>query len=324
MPAAQSNPLNEWRHDQPGVLLHKWTEYIRDKPEQAFHFINDPTVEFPTVFILKDALDFRNAELDSRVKISLAHTRNILRGADIGFDADTSFLDQHDQVVDSLSWVLKSGWNSILSTDYTQVIDQTAIQLLLIYHHDVIKEMADLIMYRYKNKSQRHYLISALLESAEPRLLVYLANYLLSDQTIESDYARKMLGFIPEVRHAADSRAAFLAFESWYETNEHYLVYTGETNDAVPGGRPFRIHYSAKYLGKSVNGKTGQPIQDMLPIEKDNYHQFIQLPDRVQVSLSAYSAQLRQLQPKTWRQWTNQPLAEQMAAFKLTSGGMGT
>ncbi|MFT8362505.1 MAG: hypothetical protein ABF586_01360 [Sporolactobacillus sp.] len=321
MPEEPINPLNTWRHEQPGVLRSKWDTYITKEPERAQQFINDPSLQFPAIFLLREALDTRDLNLAPRVSIALAQTRNILHGADQGLEANLSFPNQHDKVVDALSWMLKTGWDSILSTDYTQVIDQTAIQLLLTYRNDVLKELTDLIVYRYKNKSQRHYLISALFDSAEPRLLVYLANYLLSEQSAESEFAHRMLGFIPQVRHAPDYQTAFFAFESWYELNEHYLVYTGETNDAVPGGRPFRIHYSAKYLGKPVHAANGQPLQAMLTTEKINYDHFIRLSNRKQLSLSDYSAQLRQLQPATWRRWINQPIAEQLRSCPIPSGG---
>lgn len=317
----QNNPLNQWRHDPPGVLIEEWTAFLQKDPGYAYDLINDPQLEFPVIYLLKDQLNFRGTELDSRVRIALAHVRNVLHGADLGLDETLPFADQHDKVVGSLLWVLQTGWKTILSTDYTQVIDLTAIQLLHTYHYDWLKEMTDLIVYRYKNKSQRHYLISALMETADPRFLVYLSNYLVSDQTVESEFARKMLGFIPEIRHAKDNQAAFLTFETWYEKNEHYLVYTGETNDAIPGGHPFRIHYSAKYLGKTVNPRSGDPIQRMLAIEKNNYQQFIRLSDRIQINFSSYSADLRAQQPQSWRRWMNQPLDQQLTPHITKSGG---
>ncbi|MFT8316666.1 MAG: hypothetical protein ABF651_00170 [Sporolactobacillus sp.] len=317
----QNNPLNRWRHDPPGVLVEEWMAFLQKDPGYAYELINDPSLEFPVIYLLKDQLHARGSELDSRVRIALAHVSNVLHGADLGLDESLPFADQHDKVVGSLLWVLQTGWKNILSTDYAQVIDLTAIEMLHTYHYDWLKEMTDLIVYRYKNKSQRHYLISALLETANPHFLVYLANYLLSDQNVENEFARKMLGFIPEIRHAADNQAAFFAFESWYEKNEHYLVYTGETNDAIPGGRPFRIHHSAKYLGKAVNPKSGEPIQAMLATEKDNYQQFIRLPDRSQISLSVYSADLRNEQPQRWRHWMNQPLSQQLTPLGMTKSG---
>lgn len=313
----QSNTLNRLRRERPGALMEKWTQLYQTDIRRALDLINDPQLEFPALFTLKEQLATRGSDLNPRNRIALAHIRNVLQGADLGMDAGAPFSDQHDLVVGSLLWILRTGWKNILSTDYTQVIDQTAIHILHTYNQDWTKGMVDLIFYRFKNKSQRHYLISALLETANPACLVYLANYLLSDQTVESNYARRLLAFIPEVRHALENRDAFFTFETWYEENEHYLVYTGETNDAVPGGRPYRIHYSAKYLGKAVNPRNGEPLQAFLPEEKRNYLAFLELSRKIQTVLSAHSCQLRKQQPKSWRSWILRPLDQQLASSNL-------
>ncbi|MCO7125692.1 hypothetical protein NIE88_07905 [Sporolactobacillus shoreicorticis] len=317
----QNNPLNKLRRQQPDTLINEWNQLCQNDQEKAFTMINDPGLEFPVLFMLRDQIETRGEELTARARIALAQIRNVLHGADLGNNHPASFADQHDEVVESMYWILNTGWKNIVSTDYTQVIDQTAINLLHTYHENWLKGMVDLVIYRYKNKSQRHYLISAMWETANPLCLVYLSNYFLSDQSVESNYARKMLAFIPEVRHSLDNQSALLAFETWYEENAHYLVYTGETNDAVPGGRPYRIHYSAKYLGKTVSPRSGEPIQALLPNEKKNYFDFLKLPPRLQTSLSAYSIRLRKQQPKIWRSWVIQPLNEQLQSINTAAHG---
>lgn len=307
-----SNPLNQLRRSRPDHLINMWSEYCRTDREQAFELLRDPALEFPVLFLLKDKIESRENGLDPRARIALSHIQNVLHGADLGIQENVPFADQHDLVVQSLLWILRTGWNTIISTDYAQVIDCTAIHILHTYHQDWIKGMTDLIFYRYKNKSQRHYLISALLDTANPAILVYIGNYLLSDQAVESDYARRLLGFIPEIRHAADNKTAFLIFETWYEENAHYLVYTGETNDAVPGGQPFHIHYSAKYFGKAIDAKAGEPVQRILPDEQNNYTDFIKLPEKTRMKLSSLSYSMRKQHPEAWRTWIIRPLKQQL------------
>ncbi|MCL1631778.1 hypothetical protein M3N64_07425 [Sporolactobacillus sp. CPB3-1] len=317
----QDNPLNRLRHDHPDTFINEWKRIYQTDQQHAFQMINDPDLEFPVLFMLRNELETRSGQLAPRTQIALQHIRNVLHGADFGINHSASFAVQHDEVVSAMYWILKTGWKNIVSTDYTQVIDQTAIHLLHTYHENWLKGMVDLVIYRCKNKSQRHYLISALWETANPVCLVYLANYLLSNERVESSYARKMLAFIPEVRHALDNQAALLAFETWYEENAHYLVYTGETNDAVPGARPFKIHYSAKYLGKIVSPSNGEPVQAFSKQEKKNYDEFIKLPHRTQIHLSAYSSRLRKLQSKIWRNWVMQPVKEQLQSENVPLHG---
>ncbi|WP_028975518.1 hypothetical protein [Sporolactobacillus terrae] len=315
------NPLNQIRQEQPGMLSNEWDRINKDDPEHALAIINDPKLDFPVLYMLRDQLDTRSEALESRPRIALSQIRNILHGADLGIDQMASFANQHHQVVEAMHWMLSTGWKNIVSMDYTQIIDQTAINFLHTYHENWLKEMVDLVFYRYKNKSQRHYLISAMWETANPLCLVYLANYLLSNQSVESNYARRMLHFIPEVKHANDNASAFLAFETWYEENAHYLVYTGETNDAVPGGRPYRIHYSAKYLGKYVSPRKGEPLQALMSNEKENYYGFVRLPVRQQINLSTYSCRLRKEQPKIWRSWIALNLNEQLQSISMPVHG---
>jgi hypothetical protein len=315
------NPLNQLYRRSTDLLKQSWAEWSLSDRTHALAMINDPQLEFPVLFLLRDKLAIRDSELGVRPKLVLSQIDNVLQGAESTPMEVDSFPDQHELIVGSLLWMLRTGWQNIISTDYTQVIDRTAIQILHTYHQNWIKGMTDLIFYRYKNKSQRHYLVSALLETAEPVSLVYQANYLLSDQNVENSYARRLLGFIPVVRHAVTNQAAFLAFEAWYEENGNYLVYTGENNDAVPGGIPYRIHYSAKYLGKVVQAKSGQPIQALLPEEKINYQTFIRLPDRAQKTLAASSARIRKQKLDQWRLWMERSVHEQLESVRTYSDG---
>lgn len=317
------NPLNQLYRRSTELLKQSWTEWNLSDRTHAFSLINDPQLEFPVLFLLRDQLETRDAELDLRPKLALSQIDHVLLGTESAVaDSIESFPDRHDLVVGSMLWILRTGWQNIISTDYTQVIDRTAIQILHTYHQNWIKGMTDLVFYRYRNKSQRHYLVSALMETAEPLSLVYQANYLLSDRTIESSYARRLLGFIPEVRHAPDNRTAFFAFETWFEENGNYLVYTGENNDAVPGGTPFRVHLSAKYLGKVIQAKSGQPIQKLLPEEKENYQAFARLPERSRRTLAERSARIRKSQPEQWRKWIFQQVHEQLeSSGTLETGG---
>lgn len=318
---AAQNPLNQLYRRSADLLKKSWSEWNLSDRTHALSLINDPQLEFPVLFLLRDKLEIRDSELGVRPKLVLSQIDSVLQGTESAPVEADSFPDQHDLLVGSLLWMLRTGWQNIISTDYTQVIDRTAIQILHTYHQNWIKGMTDLIFYRYKNKSQRHYLVSALQETAEPVSLVYQANYLLSDQNVENSYARKLLGFIPEVRHAVNNQAAFLAFETWYEENGNYLVYTGENNDAVPAGIPYRIHYSAKYLGKVVQAKSGHPIQILLPEEYDHYQTFISLPGRIRKALAARSASIRNQKPEKWRRWMELSVREQLESISTFSDG---
>ncbi|MCI1858662.1 MAG: hypothetical protein LKI94_13295 [Sporolactobacillus sp.] len=318
---AKENPLNRLRRNRPDRLTETWEEKLAADRDAAYRLINDPSLCFPALFLLHERLNMRADDLELRPKIALAQIQNVLHGAGLTIDTQATFADQHDRIVDSLLWILHTGWDTLLSADYAQVIDQTAIQILHTYHCDWIKGMTALIFYRYKNKSQRHYLIGALFETADPRVLVHVANHLLAGDSVESDYARRLLSFIPEVRHAGDQRSAFAAFESWFEENGRYLIYTGETNDTLPAATPFRIHCEAKYFGKIVDAKSGRPIQAFLEQEKQRRGAFDRLPPRLQSKLAELSARQRNRQPQEWRRWLDLPIEQQLAPISPANSG---
>lgn len=310
--------LNQLRHDGLQTLQSQWKELYQTDQKKALSLINDEALEFPTLFALRGQFASRGYDgMIERNRIALSHIENVLHGADLGIDKATHFVNQHDLVITALLWVLDTGAKTFLSIDYIQVIDHTAMQMILTYKQDWLKEFVDLIFYRYKSKSQRHYLLSALFDTANPRSLVYISNYLLSDNSVEREYARRLLSFIPEVQHALSDQSAFFAFENWFEKNGHYLVYTGETNDALPYNRPYRIHYTAQYFGKSVSPRDGRPIQSLLASENDHYLAFSKLPLQKQVYLSSYSVKLRQADPDTWRTWISGSLNNQLRSIPL-------
>lgn len=319
------HPLNRLSRSHPGSLADEWVRLCTDDPKRAERLINDPNLEYPALFMLKDTLDSHVLSLAPRPSIALAHTQQVLIGTGDAraISSPSGFIGQHDLIVGSLFWILRTGWKNLHDVDYIRVIDQAAIQILLTWRQDWYKEMVDLIVYRFRNRSQRHYLISALLETANPIYLVHMANYLLSDQSAERLFARAFLSFIPDVRHAPDDKSAFRRFEMWYEDNEHYLVYTGETNDTVPDARPFRIHYSAKYLGKTVDRTTGTFRQRLIDVEVQNYRGFLDLPKKDQMHLSSRSCLLRKEHPEQWQEWIEQPLSHQLKQTGSASSGGG-
>ncbi|MTT33113.1 hypothetical protein GMB86_13965 [Terrilactibacillus sp. BCM23-1] len=297
------HPLNKTREKGIKVLKKEWQTLYNSNKDYASQLINDQALEFPTLFVLLHELEVRkdSVDLNDRNQIVINHVSNVLRGTDYGLTKESPFQDQHDTIVTSFLWILETGSDSIYSSDYIQVIDSTAIQVLLTFHQDYLEQIIRLLFFRNRHKSQRHYLLWAIYELCDPTILLHFSNYLLSEHPIDRKYAKQLLSFIPEVQSSTNEET-FDVFVNWYEHNSPYLVYTGETNDVSPDHHPFRIHYAAKYLGIPISHKTGNPLLKLSSTDVRNYHYFIQLSEQEQMTLAEKSSKLRLQNRSKWKQ----------------------
>ncbi|MFD2616757.1 hypothetical protein [Terrilactibacillus laevilacticus] len=314
------HPLNKIREKGIKELKKEWQTLYSTNKDYAIQLINDQALEFPTLFLLLHELEVRkdSVDLNDRNQIVINHISNVLRGTDYGLTNESPFHDQHDTIVTSFLWILETGSDSIHSLDYIQVIDSTAIQVLLTFHQDYLQQLIRLLFFRNRHKSQRHYLLWAIYELGDPTVLLHFSNYLLSEYLTDRKYAKQLLSFIPEVQ-SASAEETFDVFVNWYEHNSPYLVYTGETNDVSPEHHPFRINYAAKYLGKPISHKTGNPLLRLSSTDVRNYRYFVQLSKQEQMTLAEKSLELRLQERSKWKQILTYSLQDQR--LFLNGGG---
>ncbi|MFC7392807.1 hypothetical protein [Scopulibacillus cellulosilyticus] len=311
------HPLNQLRKHDTAELIKKWKKMFNENQKKAISLINKDALEFPTLFTLSKQIIEKKCkhQLNDRNKMALSHIENVLHGADLGIHKVKHFTDQHDLIITTFRWILVTGAKEFIIPGYLQIIDSAAIQMLISYQENVLKETVDLVFYRYRHQSQNHYLIWAIFESANPLCLIFISNYLNSSNHMESSLARKLLSFIPGLSSAKTNQQALIIFEEWFEENSKYLFYTGQTNDMSPNPVPFKPLLNAKYLGKAVSSKTGETIQQLSPYEKQLNINFNKLSHEMQQRLSSYSLYLRRRHRPQWMSWIKSPVQQQVASI---------
>lgn len=300
-------------------LTSHYQQLLQDDPDHAVSLINDSALTFPSLFLLTDLLQEQTSsnDLSLRNQISIQHINNVLKEDDKGVIDDRHFSEQHHQATDTFKWMITTGAQSLINPSYTHVIDSASILILLNYREDLKKEIVDLIFYRHRHQTHNHYLIWAFFEVSEPKDLMYICTYLYSSNLQNQKLARKLLDFIPGLKKVEDPLAAYHYGCAWIERNLPYLISSGETNDMMPGPKPFELSYAGKYLGMMAQTRTGNAIVDLTTIEKERLQEFNQLDLAKQKQLANYSHLLRGKNLKGWLQWMNEPVNQQL----LTMGG---
>lgn len=312
------HPLNRHRKESVPGLIKEWNNLYNKNNTAAVASLNDASLDFPTFYVLKKEIKEKQChnQLNDRNKLAMDHIENNLYGKNLGIQKNCHFTDQHYLILATFRWMLNTGAEAHITPAYTKVIDAAAIQMLLTYQQDVSKDFVDLIFYRRRHKSQHHYLIAALQEFANPNSLIFIANYLLSDHHQEVMYAAQLLHFIPDLQYARSKYEAFQCFEKWFELNGRYLVSTGENNDVSPAPQPYKVNLAAKYLGKCVAVKTGEPLQALSNFENNLWQQFLLIPASDQEKLAGLSTTFRINDRNQWTEWLASPIQSQLTSLK--------
>jgi len=293
----------------PEVLRQKWIEEVAQQPDQAYEKLNDPLLDFPSLFTLKDDVK-EIEELSIRNRIALMHIEKVLNVTLTIPSLSTipmSDVELYDCHVQCYSWMIASSSSTLLNDDFLYVIDHACTYLYQFYNEGHMSQLVALLFHRYRNTVQYHYLLQLLYDSPHCEWLLYVAQYLYASPK-EQRFAQKLLHFIPN-SHSTALTVAVESIEDWYEDHHQYLLFTGETNDTNHNPVPFVIHYGAKYLGKTIHCQTGHFISPLSPRELDKAQSFSQLSIDIQERLSTTSAHYRKENRRTWREWIKQPLS---------------
>ncbi|GGE39420.1 hypothetical protein GCM10011391_17760 [Pullulanibacillus camelliae] len=301
----------------PEALRQKWIEEVSRKPKEAYEKLNDPFLDFPSLFVLKDDVK-EIEELSIRNRIALLHIEKVLNlnlTAPPILDLPMSDLETYDNHVQCYSWMIESGSATLLNNDFLYVIDHACTHLYHFYKEGHMAQLVELLFHRYRNSAQHHYLLQLLYDSPQCEWLLYVARYLYASPK-ERRFAQRILHFIPNVR-STSPEVAIETIEDWYEEHHQYLLFTGETNDTNHDPVPFVIHYGAKYLGKAIHCQTGQYISPLSHQEFDKAQSFAQLSLDVQERLSTTSAHYRKENRSKWREWIKQPLSAHLDEHRI-------
>ncbi|MGV3489358.1 MAG: hypothetical protein ACO1OC_12360 [Tuberibacillus sp.] len=287
-----------------------WREVYNNNRDEAIEFVNDPDIAFPILYSLAPELVDVHETLSIKNKLAMNHIFSVLNGDPFGFLEDVDLLDQYHYCVDCFSWMIKTGGAEMVDDHYPYVIDHACSLLLLHFKTDCLSDIIDILFYRNRTGGQRHYILSTIYNSADPKCLIYVAKYLRSDNTIDVDLAKHILNFIPDVAHTSPDESEKLVL-AWLEDNHDYLIYTYESNDSHPHPVPYRVDLTAKYLGLPVEPTSGEFLYMVDEGMSEKQSEFQSLPPHIQNRISHYSLKLRRWSRGEWQKWMALPLQEQ-------------
>ncbi|NJD03668.1 MAG: hypothetical protein FIA99_13985, partial [Ruminiclostridium sp.] len=197
MSVRESNGFEAGKLDS--IRLEKGKEKVREyfgklvavDKKKAVAQINDETLQFPTLYLLKPILVRAGllTRLDGRhlkaVRLSNAISRK-----------DTSCMDylvrnHNTEVHEALKWIMLTGCaEDGLENRYDELIELSAA-LLVRYYNDttILPAVADLIFSRISKGKLIHTLVWAFFEARNPESLLLLANYIYSQDSRDYELA---------------------------------------------------------------------------------------------------------------------------------------
>lgn len=314
------NPLDKIRMNNSIDSLKSYFDKLIDKDlKTAIEYINDKELSYTTIFVLKYKI--RNldsySELSSRNKISINFTNEFLKENNPYLEKNYLSYSYVQNVHSTLKWMLRTGSNDDgMNNNFDRVLDISAILLTKEFKDkNILPLITDMIFSRNRRGLFTHDLEWALFESRDPYCLYLLANRLLSSKIEDVKLAGKLLNFIPgmDLDTNTNSEYLYLSFLDWFEENNQFLQYTGESFQYTNNPIPYVIDYEAKYLCKighcnNINNQVLQTINSSMILSK-KFHNL----DRYTKSLLAnFSYKMRKKDMYWWSKWIKYPLSEQI------------
>lgn len=299
---------------------------IGDDRQKAINLLNDDTLRYGTLFLLKDIIKDSNltSNLNNRNKFALQITNEILENnSNIYFEENmpTKYISCSKF---TLRWILSTGYKDDgLSNDFDRIIDVTAGLLTKIYKDMTsLPIIVDLIFKRHQKGTLIHDLVWALFESQDPACLMLIANRLQSNETKEIELVHKLLSFIPGINtnNNGNKKEQYLSFLRWFEENYLFLRYTGESLQQTGYPIPFVVDLESKYLCRAIKLTDKLNNQALSQSEISLLNRFRKLNYDTKVVLASFSYKTRQSNMRRWREWINYPIKEQVKIARRRMG----
>ncbi|RBW70669.1 hypothetical protein DS031_04080 [Bacillus taeanensis] len=292
--------------------------------KETITLLNREDLEFATLFLLENEINKLKLRryLNDRNQIALEITKEILSNPQVPctLSLNWQLCDYSHVIQAALKWIITSNKQTISNFQYIEVIDSCSSLLTSTYKDEnILPYLCKLIFSRYKQDLPYHYLTRAFFEAKESTSLLLIAERLTSNDLQEVKFAKRILAFIPELASQQNGKEAYNIFYRWFQLNNLFLYYTGESFDTSHFPTLYTIALHAKYLGKPVFIQTGEILESLTEQEKNLLNDFYHLEESKQSQIANYSNSLRIQHFHKWRQWLEQPLEVQLEEVKELS-----
>jgi protein-glutamine gamma-glutamyltransferase len=221
--------------------------YVTNK-RKAIISINDPQISFPTLYILRPAIEkFRlTNHLSNRNLVALNISGKIPKHILLSLEEASQPL---------LKWIFETGASEDdLGNEYDSIMDITAAMLVIIYkNNSILPLLIDMIFKRRRRGAFNHDLIWVSFQSRQPEALKLIAEHVLSPQDEDYDLARELLDFIPTEEDTLQNRnKLFISFTAWISENKDFLCFTGESYQCASKPLACFVDFDAKHLHSTL------------------------------------------------------------------------
>jgi len=320
MPAATLSLLDNIRLSNGAQgLINYFREMLRFDRQRAIGLINDPWLNFCTLYVLKSEVSGKDVR--SFLEPSYAAALEIadrLSGK-ISRQLEREIREAEGNTASLLEWMFRTGSDeNEPDGGFELLMDRIACLLVKSYNNrSILSDLAALIFSRNRKGALIHELVWAFFEACCIDSLVFIAYRLNSPDIRDIRLAEKLLGFIPGVKGMTYDKAM-----SWLSENRPFLYYTGESLHFDNKPQHYRISLHAKYLCTPVSPDTGEPAVPFRETEQELLSRFSGLTEPLQQMLADFSWQLCRSDEYRWRSWISLPLEDQVLWLSRTTGGL--
>lgn len=307
MPYGAQSLLDNIRSSNGQVCLKNFChDLLRKDSKKAFEIINDDSLHFDTLFLLRTELP--ETVTENRLNPLYREALRIARMLAAGNKAqvEKTIRSRRDDTVPALRWMLKTGYIERNSgaelKNYEQLMEMSAALLAKDYKDaSVLPEIAEMIFARNRDGRLIHELVWAFFEARIPESLLVIARRLGSPDTADASLARRLLCFIPGLEDESISGSALYSrVFHWLEENRPFLYYTGESMHLCSMPRHYAVSLAAKYLYHPISIDQGIPLATPNEFERGLSEQFERLPEYKQQALASFSLALHRININQW------------------------
>lgn len=315
-----------------GIRLHKGIEGCRrafyeegrHRPQRAAEYINDSRLQFPSLFILLPELEefALFPSLNERNLVALKLCAKILKNPRLQRHVGELAAAENEMAQPVLLWMLKTGYKADgMSNPYDEIMDGAAALLSRTYKDQTaLPIIAELLFLRNRKGAYLHDLAWALFAGRDPYALKLVADRLRAPEPKDVELAARLLNFVPaNESNTPQARAA--AYQAWIDSNAPFLQFTGDGFQLGTEPRACAVNLGAKYLGKAVSHRTGEPLEALTQEEWNQLESFRNMRDAEKQLLSTYSHRMREKNRAAWKQWMGEPVTAQVLAAQNSAGG---
>lgn len=300
-------------------------ESAQQNRRKAFRDINEVNIQFPSLFILIPEIEalnlYENISPRNRIALKICSLKVQNPNLDV---YDKALPPQGDsEIRQALKWMFTTGvqWDGPESyyDVYDEIIDAvTALLIIMCDDKTILPSVVNLIFRRNRKDLFIHDLVWSFFQTFDPNALRLVANYLLSQNYKDVELACNLLNLELPERSAswAAKQKLYQNYLQWLGDNSSYLYLTGEHFQLTSSPHPLDVDLQSKYLCKKISPKTRKIEEKLSENEIMSLRRFLQTSKEEQEILSAYSHKIHSRNTRSWSQWMQMQLAQQVSMAK--------